>query len=91
MLFADVPTITDGCSCGETSSIRSFPIALATGSTPCEPIGDEIPLINQFVPLTELARKTSPPIAETKAITKIWEGLSMIGKLKLSIYLFARK
>jgi hypothetical protein len=91
MLFADVPTITDGCSCGETSSIRSFPIAFANGSSSCEPIGEEMPLINQFVPLHELERKTSPPIAETKAITKIREGLSMIGKLKLSIYLFAKK
>jgi hypothetical protein len=50
-----------------------------------------MPLINQFVPLHELERKTSPPIAETKAITKIREGLSIIGKDKLSIYLFAKK
>jgi hypothetical protein len=38
-----------------------------------------------------VARKTTPPIAEIKAIIRRGEGLSMIGTPTLNIYLLSRK
>jgi hypothetical protein len=72
--------------------MRSFPIADAIGKSPGESIGLEILFVSQLLfPLTLVVRKTSPPIAEIKAITKIGEGVSMIEEPTLGIYLLPRK
>jgi hypothetical protein len=72
--------------------MRSFPIADAIGKRPGESIGVDILFVSQLLfPLTLLVRRTIPPIAEIKAITRRGEGVSMIEEPTLDIYLLPRK
>jgi hypothetical protein len=72
--------------------MRSLPMALAIGNNPCDSDGgDRILFVNQSLPTTVLARKTNPPIAETKAIRRTEGGLVMIENVKRSIYLLPEK